>query len=72
FDEDAPYQAGAWADEVVQGDNVRTIGDVFRNKRAQFYYALADDAPLQQAASQLPMIYRYLDRLWRLCSDAPQ
>ncbi|EGE4452568.1 PBSX family phage terminase large subunit, partial [Escherichia coli] len=42
FDEDAPYQAGAWADEVVQGDNVRTIGDVFRNKRAQFYYALAD------------------------------
>ncbi|HBA8866215.1 TPA: PBSX family phage terminase large subunit, partial [Escherichia coli] len=28
FDEDAPYQAGAWADEVVQGDNVRTIGDV--------------------------------------------
>ncbi|HCO0683341.1 TPA: PBSX family phage terminase large subunit [Escherichia coli] len=42
FNEDAPYQAGAWADEVVQGDNVRTIGDVFRNKRAQFYYALAD------------------------------
>lgn len=42
FDEDAPYQAGAWADEVVHGDNVRTIGDVFRNKRAQFYYALAD------------------------------
>ncbi|EFI1421449.1 PBSX family phage terminase large subunit, partial [Escherichia coli] len=42
FDEDGPYQAGAWADEVVQGDNVRTIGDVFRNKRAQFYYALAD------------------------------
>ncbi|EIS8370279.1 PBSX family phage terminase large subunit [Salmonella enterica] len=42
FDEDALYQAGAWADEVVQGDNVRTIGDVFRNKRAQFYYALAD------------------------------
>ena len=41
-DEDAPYQAGAWADEVVRGDNVRTIGDVFRNKRAQFYYALAD------------------------------
>ncbi len=26
----------------IQGDNVRTIGDVFRNKRAQFYYALAD------------------------------
>ncbi len=42
FDEDAPYQAGAWTDEVVQGDNVRTIGDVFRNKRAQFYYTLAD------------------------------
>jgi len=42
FDEDAPYQSGAWADEVVQGDNIRTIGDVFRNKRAQFYYTLAD------------------------------
>lgn len=42
FDEDAPYQAGAWTDEVVHGDNVRTIGDVFRNKRAQFYYTLAD------------------------------
>jgi uncharacterized protein YjcR len=35
-------------------------------------YAQAADAPLQQAASQLPMTYRYLDRLWQLCSDAPQ
>ncbi|KGA24908.1 terminase [Pectobacterium brasiliense] len=42
FDEDSPYQAGAWFDEVVDGDNIRTIGDVFRNKRAQFYYTLAD------------------------------
>ncbi|WP_272671322.1 PBSX family phage terminase large subunit [Providencia sp. PROV138] len=42
FDEDELYQSGAWADEVVSGDNSRTIGDVFRNKRAQFYYALAD------------------------------
>lgn len=42
FDEDAPYQSGAWFDEVVDGDNIRTNGDVFRNKRAQFYYELAD------------------------------
>ena len=42
FDEDALYQSGAWVDEVVSGDNSRTIGDVFRNKRAQFYYTLAD------------------------------
>lgn len=42
FNEDDHYQAGAWFDEIVEGDNIRTIGDVFRNKRAQFYYTLAD------------------------------
>lgn len=42
FNEDAAYQSGAWFDEVVEGDNIRTLGDVFRNKRAQFYYTLAD------------------------------
>ncbi len=57
FDEDAPYQAGAWADEVVQGDNVRTIGDVFLQQASAIHYALADRLYLTYRA----VVFEYAD-----------
>ena len=57
-------------DGVFKQPDYRIADTVLQFTSAE--YALVADAPLQQAVSQLPMIYRYLDRLWRLCSDAPQ
>lgn len=37
-----PFQSMSWREEKVEGDNIRTNGDVFMNRRAQAYFRVRE------------------------------